>query len=52
MIKVQKQFYDAPSTMVLEVKQEGAICVVSDVKSGNSIKNWEDGGTTNDEVFM
>ena len=43
--------YEAPSTMVLEVKQEGVICV-SDVKGGNSINNWGDGGTTNDEVYM
>ena len=49
---MEKQVYEAPSTMMFEVKQEGAICVGSDVKSGNSIKNWEDGGTTDDEIYM
>lgn len=47
----QKELYEAPSTMVFEVKQEGVICA-SDVKSGNSINGWENGGTTNDEVYM
>ena len=47
----QKELYEAPSTMVFEVKQEGVICA-SDVKSGNSIDDWENGGTTNDEVYM
>ena len=47
----KKHFYEAPSTMVFEVKQEGVICA-SDVKSGNSINDWGNGGTTNDEVYM
>lgn len=46
-----KELYDAPSTMVFGVKQEGVICA-SEVKSGNSIKNWENGDTTNVEVYM
>ena len=51
MIIIQKQYYDAPSTQVFEVKHEGIICA-SDVKSGNSINDWGNGGTTNDEVYM
>ena len=47
----KKHFYETPSTMVFEVKQEGVICA-SDVKSGNSINDWGNGGTTNDEVYM
>jgi hypothetical protein len=47
----QKEQYDAPSTMVIEVRHEGNICT-SDLKAGNSIKNWDDGGTTNDDVYM
>lgn len=46
-----KELYEAPSTMVFEVKQKGVICA-SDVKSGNSINDWENGGTTNDEIYM
>lgn len=51
MITVRKQYYDAPSTQVFEVEQEGIICA-SDVQSGNSIDDWGNGGTTNDEVYM
>ena len=47
----QKEDYDAPSTQVFEVKHEGIICA-SDVQSGNSINDWGNGGTTNDEVYM
>ena len=45
------EFYEMPSAKVFEVKQEGVICA-SDVKSGNSINDWGNGGTTNDEVYM
>ena len=47
----RKELYDAPSTMVFGVKQEGVICA-SEVKSGNSINNWENGDTTNEEIYM
>lgn len=47
----EKVLYEAPSMTVFEVKQEGVICA-SDVKGGNSINNWGDGGTSNDEVYM
>ena len=43
--------YETPSTEVIEVKHEGIICA-SEVKSGNSINSWGDGGTTNDDFYM
>lgn len=51
MDKKEKQCYEAPSTMVIEVRHEGIICA-SDVKGGNSINDWGNGGTTNDDVYM
>lgn len=46
-----KGFYEAPSTMIFEVKQGGVICT-SDIKSGNSINGWGNDGTINDDVYM
>ena len=46
-----KTSYEVPSTTVIEVKYEGMICA-SEVKSGNSINSWGDGGTTNDDIYM
>ena len=48
---METSFYETPSTTVMYVKFEGIICA-SDIKGSNSINNWGDGGTTNDEVFM
>ena len=48
-----KEFYAAPSTMVFELKQEGVICASEVfVFFGNSVNDWQDGGTTNEEIFM
>ena len=46
-----KVLYEAPSTMIIEVKHGGVICD-SNVRGGNAIKEWEDGGTTDEDVFM
>ena len=46
-----KELYEAPSAQVFEVRQEGVLCA-SDVKGGNSINEWGNGGTTNDDVYM
>ena len=43
--------YEAPSTMVIEVRHEGIICA-SELNASSSINNWDNGGTTNDEVYM
>ena len=48
-----KQLYETPSTMVFEVRQEGVLCASKVfVLFGNSVNDWEDGGTINDEIFM
>ena len=46
-----KALYEAPSTQVFEVRQKGVLCA-SDVKGRNSINEWGNGGTTNDDVYM
>lgn len=46
-----KNIYEAPTTIVVEVKAEGVVCQ-SPLQNGNSINGWGDGGTTNDEIFM
>ena len=46
-----KDLYEAPATTVVEVKIEGVVCQ-SPVNGGNSINNWGDGGTTNDDIYM
>ena len=47
----EKTMYCSPQTLVLELKNEGVICA-SEINGGNSINNWNDGGTTNDELFL
>ena len=51
MYKKMKQRYETPSTKVVEVKHEGIICA-SEFKGGNSIDNWGDGGTTDDDLHL
>ena len=51
IVDKKKQCYEAPLTMVFEVKHEGIICA-SEINGGNSINNWDDGDTTNDDVYM
>ena len=46
-----KILYEAPSTTILEVRQEGVICN-SPLQGGNSIDGWGDGGTINDDIYM
>ena len=50
-MKEKNKFYATPSTAVVELKSKGILCA-SEVKGGNSIKDWGDGGTTNDEIFF
>ena len=46
-----KLIYEAPTSSVFEVKVEDVVCQ-SPLQNGNSINDWVDGGTTNDEIFM
>lgn len=52
MEQMEKQVYEAPSTMMFEVKQEGVICASDPITGGNSINDWENGGATDDEIYM
>lgn len=48
-----KILYEAPATIVVEVKTEGFVCQSpAPLNGGNSINGWGDGGTTNDELYM
>ena len=49
--KNPKWLYHSPEVAIIELKQEGVICA-SDVLGGNSINDWGNGGTTNDDVYM
>lgn len=48
---IKTRCYETPSARVIEIRHGGIICT-SEVKGGNSIQGWGDGGTTNDEVYM
>lgn len=50
MVYFEKEPYESPTILVEEVQTEGIICA-SDVKGGNSINNWGDGGTTSDDLM-
>ena len=43
--------YETPVTKTLELDIEGVICA-SDVKGGNSINDWGNGGSTNDDLYI
>ena len=51
MKEESKISYEAPDVTVICVQQEGVICN-SNIKGGNSINNWENGGTTDDVIYM
>ena len=51
MITQTKEQYIAPECEVLTLQEEGVICA-SDVKGGNSINDWGNGGNTNDDLYM
>ena len=47
----KKELYEAPAITEVEEKHEGIICA-SEFKGGNSIDNWGDGGTTDDDLHL
>ncbi|MBO7561288.1 MAG: hypothetical protein J6T04_00180 [Bacteroidales bacterium] len=53
MIKViiNKQLYESPHLKIYAVAQEGLICA-SEVLGSDSIEDWEDGGTTEDDLYL
>ena len=46
-----KAYYEAHTITVVEAKHKGVVCQ-SPVNGGNSIDNWGNGGTTNDDIYM
>lgn len=51
MKEAGKICYEAPAITVVEVKTEGVVCQ-SPVKGGNSIDDWGNGGTTNEDIYF
>ena len=49
---MKRKDYQKPTMRVVKLQHQSHILSGSDVKSKASIKNWDDGGTTNDEVEM
>jgi hypothetical protein len=47
-----KQMYESPAAEAVVVVQERMICGPSEVKGTNTIKAWENGDTTTDEVYL
>ena len=43
-------YYETPAATVVEVKTEGVVCQ-SPVKGGNSINDWENGGTIHEDIY-
>lgn len=44
-------YYETPAATVVEVKTEGVVCQ-SPVQGGNSIDDWENGGTTLEDIYF
>ena len=51
MKETTRLLYETPVTKTLELDIEGVICA-SDVKGGNSINDWGNGGSTNDDLYI
>ena len=43
--------YDRPCMRVVEIRQHG-ILMQSGLKAKSSIDDWNDGGETNDDIYM
>lgn len=50
MNEKQKELYKAPESEVVGVRHEGLIC--TSVQTGNSITDWVDGGSIDDEFVF
>ena len=50
---MRKKLYERPTMRVVEIQQRGLLMVSGDpVQGGNSINNWGDGGTTDEDIYM
>lgn len=46
-----KSYYETPAISVVEVKAECVVCQ-SPLSGSNSIDGWENGGTTNGNIYL
>ena len=51
METIERKLYETPLTMIVEVRHEGIVCA-SEINGGNSIDNWGNGGTTDDDIYL
>ena len=50
---MKRKDYERPRMRVVEIQQRGLLMVSGDpVRGGNSINDWGDGGTNNEEIYM
>ena len=50
---MKKKLYERPTIRVVEIQQRGLLMVSGDlVRSGNSINDWGNGGTTDEDIYM
>ena len=52
---MKKKLYEKPAMRVVEKQQHGMLCTSGDpepVRGGNSINGWNDGGTTDEDIYM
>ena len=52
MLALTRKKYEKPTMQVVKLQQRTQLLAGSSVGATNSIDNWGDGGTTNDEIFM
>lgn len=48
----QKRHYERPTMRVVELQQHAHLLAGSGVGATNSIYEWGDGGTTNEDIYM
>ena len=50
---MRKKLYERPTMRVVEIRQRGLLMVSGDpVQGGNSINDWGNGGTTDEDIYM
>ena len=47
-----QQLYESPWAEVIIVAQEGFVCASEVINGSNSIKAWENGDSTTEDVYM
>ena len=49
---MNRKEYRRPQMRVVEIQQRGLLMTSDPVRGGNSINDWKDGGTTDDDIYM